>query len=51
MSSIRVNIAVDDVPLSDLQDIKDAIDALFENYPEKSVEVFITDRRLVSPER
>jgi len=51
MSSIRISVAVDDVPLSDLQDLKEAMDALFENYPDKVVEFFITDRRLVSPER
>lgn len=45
--SLQVYISVDNVPLSDLEEIQEALEALFEQYEYKRIQMTIQDERLV----
>lgn len=49
--TIQIYITVDDVPLSNLEAIEEAIQALFEEYEWKRVQITIQDEPMVQPPR
>jgi hypothetical protein len=49
--SLQIYIQVDDVELSNLEGLQDALEEVFEEYPDKRITITLQDDVLVRPPR